>query len=106
MATSSAARRQFQAVFSSVICSKQTADIASLIDAAGASQTFTVAGAALGDMAIVSTALSTQGITVTANVTAANTVTVRVQNESGGTIDLASQSFYIVVLRPSTQLFR
>lgn len=106
MATTPRARRQFQSVFDTVICSKQTADIASLADAAGATQTFTVAGAALGDFVIVSTSLDRQGITVTAYVSAANTVAVRVQNESGGAVDLASQSFNLLVLRPSAHLFK
>jgi hypothetical protein len=102
MATSTKARRQFQAVFANVICSKQTADIASLVDGAGATQDFTVTGAALGDFVIVTPNISLQGITVTGYVKQANTVSVRVQNESGGTIDLASCSWFILVLNPSS----
>ncbi len=67
-----------------------TIDVASLADAVGATSTITVTGAALGDFVMVSHSLDLQGITVTAYVSAANTVSVRFQNESGGTIDLAS----------------
>lgn len=67
-----------------------TFDPGSLIDAAGVTTTVTVTGAALGDFAVPSFGLDLQGITVTAYVSAANTVSVRFQNETGGTIDLAS----------------
>lgn len=73
-----------------VLTGAVTYDPPSLIDAAGASTTVTVTGANLGDFAIPSFGLDLQGITVTAYVSAANTVTVRFQNETGGTIDLAS----------------
>lgn len=62
----------------------------SLADGAGETTTVTVAGAALGDYADASFSLDLQGITVTAWVSATNTVSVRFQNETGGTIDLAS----------------
>lgn len=67
-----------------------TYDPPSLVDGAGTTATVTVTGAALGDFAQASFSLDLQGITVTAWVSAANTVSVRLQNESGGTLDLAS----------------
>lgn len=67
-----------------------TYDAASLADGEGATTTVTVTGAALGDVAAASLSVSVAGITVTAWVSAANTVSVRLQNESGGTLDLAS----------------
>lgn len=76
-----------------------TYDPPSLADAAGASTTVTVTGAALGDVALASFSLSTQGITVTANVTATDTVTVRFQNETGGVLDLASGTLKAVVFK-------
>lgn len=106
MATSARLRRQFQSVFESVICSKQTVDVASLGDGVGATQSFTVSGAALGDFVMIAGSVDWAGITVTGYVSATNTVKVRFQNESTGTVDLASQSIYIAVLRPSAQLFK
>jgi hypothetical protein len=67
-----------------------TYDPGSLADGAGASTTVTVTGAALGDFAAVSFSLDLQGITLTAYVSAADTVTCRFQNETTGTLDLAS----------------
>lgn len=67
-----------------------TYDPASLVDGAGATTTVTVTGAALGDFALASFSLDLQGIMLTAYVSAANTVACRFQNETGGTLDLAS----------------
>lgn len=67
-----------------------TYDPISLVDGAGVTTTVTVTGAALGDYAEASFSLDLQGITLTAWVSASNTVSVRFQNESGGTLDLAS----------------
>jgi len=67
-----------------------TYDPPSLADGTGATTTVTVTGAALGDFASSSFSLDLQGITVNEWVSAANTVSVRFQNETGGTIDLAS----------------
>lgn len=75
-----------------------TYDTASLVDGAGATTTVTVTGAALGDFVMVSAGVDLAGITVTAYVSAADTVSVRIQNESGGTLDLASTSITVRVL--------
>jgi hypothetical protein len=72
-------------------------DAASLVDGAGATGTVTVTGARLGDFAEVSFGLDMQGITCTAYVSAADTVSFRLQNESGGTIDLASTTVRALV---------
>jgi hypothetical protein len=69
---------------------KATYDPPSLVDGAGTTTTVTVPGAALGDFASAAFSLATSGITITAWVSAANTVSVRFQNESGGTLDIAS----------------
>lgn len=76
-----------------------TFDPISLVDGAGVTTTVTVTGAALGDMALASFSLDTQGIVVTAWVSAANTVSVRFQNESGGTLDIASGTLKAWVLK-------
>jgi hypothetical protein len=87
-------------LFSEFLTFKGTYDLASTVDAAGVSATFTVPGAALGDMVVgFSLAVDLQGITATAYVSAANTVTVRFQNESAGTLDLASAAIYILVAK-------
>lgn len=67
-----------------------TYDPPSLADGVGATTTVTVTGLALGDFVLASFSLDLQGITVTAWVSATDTASVRFQNESGGTLDLAS----------------
>jgi len=67
-----------------------TYDPPNLVDGDGATTTVTVTSAAVGDYAMASFSNDLQGITLTAWVSAANTVSVRFQNETGGTIDLAS----------------
>ena len=71
-----------------------THNLGSLADAAGESFDITVTGADLGDLVVVSCLLDVQEMTVTGNVRAASTVEVHVQNESGGTLDIASTTFY------------
>lgn len=75
-----------------------TYDPPSIANAAGASTTVTVTGAALGDFVTgVSFSLDLQGITVTAYVSAADTVTVRFHNGTGGALDLASGTLRVMV---------
>ena len=82
----------------SIISGSATYDPPNLLDGAGATTTVTVNGAALGDLVeCVSFSLDLQGITVTGYVSAANTVSVRFQNESGGTLDLASGTLLVRV---------
>lgn len=76
-----------------------TFDPGSLADGAGETTTVSVTGAALGDYARASFSNDLQGITVTAWVSAANTVSVRFQNETGGTIDLASGTIRAMVTK-------
>lgn len=88
----------FRDVFRDIWTSQSTLDVASLADGVGATSTVTVPGVALGDFVLaVSMGVDTAGITVTAWVSAANTVSVRFQNESGGTLDLASTTLRLVV---------
>ena len=72
----------------------------SLADGAGDTTTVTCAGAALGDYVSVSFSLDLQGITMTAWVSAANTVSVRFQNETGGTLALASGTLNVQAKTP------
>lgn len=79
-----------------------TVDVASLIDAAGATNTVAVPGASIGDFCRVSMAVDVVSMIVTCYVSAANVASVRVQNESGSTVDLASTTQRIEVVK-STQ---
>jgi hypothetical protein len=90
--------KQFRAVFPKVIKTTATINPPSLVDAAGSTQSVTVAGAALGDIVLVGAPYDLQDITVTAYVQAANTVELRFQNEGAATVDLASGVYNIVVL--------
>jgi hypothetical protein len=76
---------------------------ASLVDGAGATTTIAVGGAQLGDRVEATFSLDLQGILLTAWVSAAGTVSVRFQNETGGTIDLASGTLKVFVRRGDIQ---
>ena len=105
MATASAvvSRRgtdQFRGLFSDTWAVTCTLNAGSLVDGAGETDDVTVAGVALGDMVIgASLGVDLVGLTVTGYVSAANTVKFRIQNESGSTVDLASATMKIVVVR-------
>lgn len=87
-----------RASLAGILTGSATYDLASLIDGAGATTTISVPGAALGDFVMVSHSLDLQGITVTGYVSAADTVSVRFQNETGGTLDIASGTIRAVVM--------
>jgi len=93
-------RRNIKQVFGpNVLFGSATVDVASLVDAAGATSSgITVTGAALGDFVLFSHGVDLAGISATAYVQAADTVEVRFQNESGGTLDLASTTTRVVVI--------
>ncbi len=84
-------RRYLQASF--------TWDVGSLVDGAGETygSDITVTGAALGDFVEIGCSINLQGVRVFGWVKSANTVNVRAENETGGTIDLASATFYVQV---------
>lgn len=91
---------QFRGMFSDTWVVTATLDSGNLIDAAGANDNVTVPGVALGDIVLgFSFGVDLAGMTVTAYINAANTVTIRVQNESGGTINLASTTIRMVIAR-------
>lgn len=94
--------RQLQGAFSEMFFGTGTIDADNLIDAAGDSDAIDVPGVALGDMVLgVSFGVDLAGITATAYVSAANVVTVRFQNESAGTLNLASTTVKVLVGRPA-----
>lgn len=70
--------------------------------AASETTTVTVPGVALGDTVIgVSMSVTTGGLSLTGAVTAADTVTVTAQNVSNGSINVASGTLTVVVLKQS-----
>lgn len=81
-----------------VLNGSATQNPASLADGAGATLSFTVTGAALGDFVMVAAPYDLVDITVTGYVSAADTVEVRIQNESGSTADLASGTWKVKVI--------
>ena len=92
--------KQFQGMFQDMWKVTCTLDAGSLADGAGESDTITVPGVALGDIVLGSSSdVDRAGITVTGYVSAANTVTLRFQNESGGTVDLASSTVRLEIGR-------
>lgn len=102
-ATSVSSRRgndQFRGMFSDTWVVTATLDAGSLVDGAGETDTVAVPGVALGDMVLgCSFAVDEAGMSITAYVSAAGVVSIRVQNESGGTVDLASCKIRLVVGR-------
>ena len=76
-----------------------TWDPGNLIDGSGETKSETVTGAALGDFVQVSAPYDLQDMIITAYVQAADTIEVRLQNETGGTIDLASGAWKVRVIK-------
>jgi len=90
----------FRGLFSDTWSVSATLDASSLADGAGETNTIAVTGVKLGDIVLnVSMGVDISGITVTPYVSAANVVSIRFQNESGGTLDLASTTVRCVVVR-------
>jgi hypothetical protein len=87
-------------LFTSVLNGTTTFDPASLATVTGAlSSGITVAGAALGDIVIVTAPYDLQGIIAQGFVSAANTIKISLFNPTAGTIDLASGTWKIKVLK-------
>ncbi|RAV22206.1 hypothetical protein [Paenibacillus contaminans] len=77
-----------------------TIDPASMATVTGSlSSGLTVTGAAFGDHVILTAPYDLQGVIASGFVSAANTVKVSFFNPTGGTIDLASGSYKILVVR-------
>jgi len=91
---------QFRGLFSNTWLVKATLDAGSLDDGGGETDDVTVPGVALGDMVLTaSLGVDLAGLIVTGYVSAANTVKFRIQNESGSTVNLASSTLRIGVVR-------
>ena len=91
---------QFRGLYSNTWLVRATLNADSLVDGAGDADTVAVPGVALGDMVLsASLAVDVAGLIVEAYVSAADTVSIRFQNETGGTVDLASATLRLVVVR-------
>ena len=98
--TSRRGNDSFRGLFSDTWSVTATLDASSLLDGGGETNTIAVPGVKLGDIVLnVSMGVDVSGISVTPYVSAANAVSVRFQNESGGTLDLASTTIRCVVVR-------
>jgi hypothetical protein len=75
---------------------------ASLADGAEADTSITITGAVVGDIVVLNPptdALDAGIIVGQAHVSAADTVKVRIHNNSGGTVDVASGTWYYLLIR-------
>jgi hypothetical protein len=98
--TSRRGNDSFRGLFSDTWSVTATLNASSLVDGAGEINTIAVPGVALGDIVMsVSMGVDVSGISITPYVSAANAVSIRFQNESGGTLDLASTTIRCVVVR-------
>jgi len=86
-----------------LVVAKAAVDVGSLADGVGETVTIAVPGAALGDACVASFGVDVQDMTVTCCVQAANAVEVRVQNESTGTINLASTTMRVFIFSKGTR---
>lgn len=75
-----------------------TYDPGSLADGAGVTTTLAVVGVNLGDFVLPSFSLDLQGIILTGYVSAQDVVSFRFQNETTGTIDLASGTLSAIII--------
>jgi hypothetical protein len=99
--TSRRGNDQFRGLFSDTWSVTATLDASSLGDGVGETNTIAVPGVKLGDIVMnVSLGVDVSGISVTPYVSATNVVSIRFQNESGGTLDLASTTVKCIVVRP------
>ena len=90
----------FRGLFSDTFSVVATLNASSLADGAGEINTIAVPGVKLGDIVMnISMGVDVSGITVTPYVSAADVVSIRFQNESTGTVDLASTTVRCVVVR-------
>lgn len=87
-------------LFTAVLNATTTFDPASLTTYTGTtSSAITVTGAALGDFVLVSAPYTQAGVNIEGYVSAANAVTISVFNATAGTVDLASGTWKIKVLK-------
>lgn len=73
-------------------------DAGSIADGNEEVKEVTVTGAALGDFAIASLSLDVADLALVAAVTAADTVTCQLLNNTGGAVDLAAATVFVMVI--------
>jgi hypothetical protein len=78
-----------------------TWDAGSIADGDEEAKDVTITGAALGDYVLASLSIDVADLVLTAQVTAADTVTASLANNTGGAIDLASATLYVMVIKKS-----
>lgn len=89
-----------ETLFTEVLNGSTVFDPASLATITGTTSSgITVTGAALGDFVMVSSSLDQGGVIANGYVSAANTVKITVFNTTAGTVDLASSTWKIKVLK-------
>jgi len=102
-ATADVSRRRtdtYRGLFSDTFFVVAPLNASSLADGAGETNTIAVPGVKLGDIVMnISMGVDVSGISITPYVSAADVVSIRFQNESGGTLDLASTTVRCVVVR-------
>ena len=102
-ATAVVARRgtdQFRGLFSDTWSVVATLNASTLAYGAGETNTIAVPGVKQGDIVMnISMGVDVSGISITPYVSAADVVSIRFQNESLGTLDLASTTVRCVVVR-------
>jgi hypothetical protein len=101
--TSRRDQASFRGLFNDTWSVTATLDSASVASGAtgAATDTVTVPGVALGDMVIgMSVGVSEAGIVRRAYVSAANTVTIATDNLTGSSVDLASTTIKLAIVRP------
>jgi hypothetical protein len=88
-------------VFSNVVNATITFDPPAIATLTGAdSSAITVTGAALGDRVLLFPPYDTAGLIIYGRVSAANQIKITMYNPTGASIDLASGSWKVKVLRP------
>ena len=85
--------------FSDVLVGSATWDAASIADGDELATNITIAGAELGDFVLVSLSIDVADLLLIANVTAANTVTAILANNTGGSVNLASATVNVLVIK-------
>ena len=77
-------------------------DAGNLADGAKEAKEVTCTGAALGDFVLVSLSIDVADLSLSAAVTAADTVTCVLSNNTGGAINLAAATAYVLVIPKAT----